>query len=436
LGLNHSSKLSTRAIFVAGIALVVFNRVLIAAKIRRRPDGWRRGAGLVLRDSASKFVLSAFGLNIWSDVLPPNPASAKETEEHLAARLANFLAGEKEMHRRVRRTRDADLIENLSRPSYSLRFEPWIDGPGRFARPEFWNSPAAKPHESIDDLLDFVCRIDSAGRADVWVRANHVGIDGVPVQEMLSRLEAAWGSASQIIFPTGAEFAPHATARTFPGRDGLVEIQTFIDFAPLVAWRKKENAILPEPMTLSAAILWSLARLPEFSRIIAGSTVEIPPADGLDRCVGVVVVRPGDYLDRPNGLRDYVRDFNRQVNRTRQRRSLGCKTLDAAALIPAKIETHLLRQALDQGGWAFGGMALSIIRDAKIFGAPIADTGQASGFIALGSITLPTRDGRQVGCVTIKGPINRIQDYPALLEKAISSLSAESFGGASKRNSN
>jgi hypothetical protein len=64
-------------------------------------------------------------------------------------------------------------------------------------------------------------------------------------------------------------------------------------------------------------------------------------------------------------------------------------------------------------------MALTILKDASVFGAPLADAGHVDGFIALGSAALTTRDGRKVGCVTIKGPHQRIADYPRLLSEAV-----------------
>ena len=60
-----------------------------------------------------------------------------------------------------------------------------------------------------------------------------------------------------------------------------------------------------------------------------------------------------------------------------------------------------------------------MLRDAKVFGAPIGDVGHPDGFIAIGSVALPTRDERKVGCVTVKGPASRVCNYPALLEAAV-----------------
>jgi len=256
----------------------------------------------------------------------------------------------------------------------------------------------------------------------LWVRVNHVGADGVPTQEMLSRLEQAWGASEPVVFPGRDEFEPYTRARPSPNRAGTVEVQTFIDFGPLLAWRKRQNETLAEPMTLSAAMLWWLARNERFSRLYLGTTVEVPEVDGLGRGAGVVVVRPADYFDRTDGLGQYVRDFNRQLALTRERKSEGCKTLDAAAYLPARLEELVLHHALDQGGRAFGSMALTVLKDARVFGAPLADTGHQDGFIAVGCVSCESADGKRVGCVVAKGPQQKIADYASILRDAMNQV--------------
>ena len=142
-------------------------------------------------------------------------------------------------------------------------------------------------------LLNIICRIDHGGKADLWVRINHIGIDGVPAQEVISRLETAWGGSADVTYPSPEAFALHRGPRPCLGRDELVEMQAFIDFGPLLAWRTNENARSGEPMTISAAILWCLARHEAFSDICMGTTVEVPAVDGLGR-VSILVVRPAD----------------------------------------------------------------------------------------------------------------------------------------------
>jgi hypothetical protein len=321
-----------------------------------------------------------------------------------------------------------------------LGFDQWSGGTGRFLSPTSWrgedvSSPFAGGAAgemrggSRTALLKFIFRIGPEGSADLWVRANHVGIDGVPVQDVLTRLENAWG-CEHVLYPTPEEFAAAASPRACGergGQRGILEVQTFLDFSPLLQWRKRRNATLAEPMIVSAAFLWCAAHHEQLRGLFMGSTVEIQAVDKLQRGVGVVVVRPADFFDRPDGLSAYVTNFNRQVNLTRQRRSPACKTIDAAAFLPAKWEREILVRALEDGRSAFGSLALSVIREAKVFGAPIGDAGHADGFIALGRADLPTADGRKVACVTIKGPAARVADYPAILRQAIEACATD-FG--------
>ncbi len=416
---THSK--STLLLAAGGLML---NRALLAARLRRRIDGWRRAAALMLRDECSTFVLSAFGLDIWSDA-PPGPRSIDQTRAHAAQRLAAFLAAEPVCHLAVERGPIADRVHPVPGPSYTLAFEPWAPGPARFMPPDHWHgerSPATPAQSGV--FKNIILRISDAGRADVWVRVNHAAADGVPVQELLSRLQSAWGGDA--VYPSPAEFAPFERPRTVEGRPELCIIQAFVDFAPLLAWRKRENARLPEPMTVSAAMLWCFAQTLGDHPI--GTTVEVAPAHGLDRGVGVVVTRPEDYPAHADGLSRYVRDFNRDLELTRLRASASCKTLDAAAFLPAKLELALLRHALDRTPRAFGTLALTMLKDARVFGVPIGAAGHARGFIAVGSLALPTAGGGRVGCITVKGPRGVIDDYPARIRQAVESCKREEPG--------
>jgi hypothetical protein len=403
----------------AGICLILWNRLLLRLGVRRPVNGWRRGAGLVLKGEAAKFVLSAFHLDLLSDEPSSSIRTLKQVQQHLSERLATFLQAESEFHILIRHDVDEHRVIPHSGPSYTLRFEPWVNGPARFIRPDLWTGEfGMSPIADTSPVFEFVCRIDSDHFADLWLRINHVGTDGVPVQQMLSRLEKAWGVGKPLIVPSCKEFEPHTSPRFSPGRTGTVEVQTFIDFSRLLAWRKHQNEKLVETMTFSAALMWWLARHETFSGIYFGTTVEIPQG------VGVVVVRPADYFDRPDGLARYVKEFNRQLELTRQRKSAGCKTLNAAAHLPAKLEKTLLHHALDQGTRAFGSVGLTILKDAKIFGAPLGDTGHVNGFIALGSVALESADGKRVGCVVVKGPREQISSYAKVMQEAIEQVSA------------
>ncbi|MCC6677379.1 MAG: hypothetical protein IT436_09560 [Phycisphaerales bacterium] len=405
-----------RARLLAGVGLVQVNRLTLRAGLRTRRDGWRRAAGLVLRGERSCFVLSSFGLD--SGASGPR----HDVERHFAERLHQFLLGDSASHIQIRKAAEEDRAERCAGPAYTLGFEPWADGPARFCPPRDWTGTIAHPADLGADraaLFNAVARLFASGRADLWLRINHVGADGVPMQELLARLEAAWGVDADVRYPARAEFAAFEAPR--PCAD-VSEVQAFIDFAPLIEWRKRRNASLPEPLTFSAALIWALARRPEFEGLRIGTTVEVEAVDGLGRGVGVVVTRPAEYARRAEGLAAYARDFNRGVELARRRASSSCATLDAAALLSPRSARGLLRYALDHDPRAFGDMAVSIIKDAKVFGAPIAETGHNRGFIAVGSAGLPTRDGGKVGCITVKGRAEVIREYPAIIREAVGAV--------------
>lgn len=411
-----------RVAVFAGIVLVLINRALLRLRLRRRLDGWRRGAGLVLRDEPATFVLSAFALDVWSDDPTARTADLVATEAHLIARLKTFLERANECHIRVTRMEFEDVTTACVTPAYSVKCEPWVGGCERFVRPDRWNETARG--DDTRDVLSIVARVANDGSADVWFRINHVATDGVPMQQMISRPESEWGTLGPVKFPTPSEFAPHVRARDCRSttRNDLCEMQTFIDFAPLLTWRKRMNESLPEPMTISAAFMWCLSAHPAFAHIRIGTTVDVPAIDGLGRGVGVVVIRPSDYAHRADGLAAYAREFNRQIELTRTRCNDGAKTLDACAHLPPRLANTLLRYALEHDDRAFGSMGVTVLKDAKVFGAPLGDAGHRDGFIAIGSMGLPTSDGRTVGCVTIKGRRGVVERYPVLVREAVSTL--------------
>jgi hypothetical protein len=413
------------------VGLVAVNRAALACGVRRRVDGWRRAAGLVLRGPESTFVLSAFGLDAWSDA-PEAAAGATRAalEAHVAARLELFLRGERELHVRVRRGEAEDRAEACAGMCWRLRFEGAPAGTARFVAPRAWGGVLRGCETEVVErgecavVLEVVCRVEAGGdpgRVDVWVRANHVGTDGVPVQAMLTRLEGAWGVDGALRYPGGEACAEIERVRALEGpgvRADAGEVQAFVDFGPLLAWRKRENARLGTAMTVSAALLWHLGRHPAGAGRWLGTTVEVAEGRGCGRGVGVVVVRPADYERFGEaGLGRYVQDFNAQVERTRRRATAGCATLDAAAHVPAGLAAGLLRKALDDGK-AFGAIGLTILKDARVFGAPLASRGHGEGFVAVGSVGLTSERG-PVGCVCVKGDAGSVGGWPGVMREVV-----------------
>ena len=425
----NSPSLSERMTLVAGSGLIRLNRLALRARLRQRVDGWRRAMGLLLRGEDTMFVLSALDLDIWSGTQRPLETGTEAARAHLAHRLDKFFAGEPNVHICVRRGASEDRAEACAGPSYTLGFEPPPEGPARFVHPDDWSGDD-RGHRLSDrsaaPLLNVVCRVDRDGRADVWVRVNHVGGDGTPVQEVMTRLETAFGISGNLRYPSPQAFAPFSTPRPCVSRSELAEVATFIDFAPLQAWRQQANAHVPEPMTVCAAILWWLSRHNALAGLHMGTTADVPAIDGMGRGVGLIVVRPANYFDRRGGLVQYVCDFNRELALTRRRASAGWKAIDETALLPTRFAKAKLYDGLKQGGEGFGSLVVTMVKEARVFGAPIGDVGWVDGIISIGSIALPTEGGNRVGCVSVKGPAARIAQYPQILQEAIRNCSAAS----------
>lgn len=410
---------------VAAAGSVVVNRALLRLGLRRRIDGWRRAAGLVLAGEESTFILSAFGLDPLASEPEANPAVARPgdaTESRVAERFAEFLTRSPVSHVEVTVLPGEHRAQTSSGPCYTLGFEAWVDGPRRFLPPTSWRGQPELGHglrPGIEPLFNAVLRLSPTGECDIWCRFNHVGTDGVPAQELLTALETSWG-ARDIAYPTPEQFASFGVPRPSPGRPGVVESFRFLDFGPLMAWRKCQNAFMAEQMTLSAAISWKLGRHPAFAHHYIGSTVEVAPLPRLGRGVGIVSLRPTDYATDQTGLEKFVRAFNRQIDLNRKRRSEGCRTLDALALMPARRAEMVLRHALDRQPAAFGAIGVTVLKDAKVFGAPLASVGHGRGFLAFGSVSLQTDQGGRVGCVGIKGLAEHVECSARSIAEALS----------------
>lgn len=385
----------------AAASAVACNRALIGLGIVPRPDGWRRAAGLVLAGECSTFVLASFGLRAPIDRAATDTAIRDELSSELILRCS------------VRPVGIEHRAEPSPCPDAAIRIDPWTDGSGRFVPPDVWprtdNTAGALP------LVAVVCRLDGRGRCDLWMRFNHAAIDGVPAQAVLSRIRSRWGSAEVVTFPTPEAFAPLERPRPSPGRDGLAECQAFVDFSPLTRWRARLNAAGGTPVPLSAALLWCLSRHPRWSAKFLGSTVEVPASALHPSGVGVVVLRPGDFQDP----RAYAAAFQRAIDATRRRATPAQATLDAIARLSPRTARRLLLHALCRAPSAFGSGALTMLRDAEVFGAPIADAGHDDGFMAIGRIDLPTIDARRVGCLCVKGPAGSIADVPSAVRAAL-----------------
>ena len=277
--------------------------------------------------------------------------------------------------------------------------------------------------------LSWIARSNAdASSVDLWVSAHHVGLDGVPLQDLLERLERAWGKAEDVAFPrpsAGNAFAgPHPCHA--PGERPVDYLTTFVDLAPVLALRRRLNSqhsgAVGGEVALSALLAWLLSQEPEFRGVRIATTVDVAASGGYERDVDVVSLRPADYAKGAgpwDGFIEFAREFNRLVAACRARTSPVRAGMQTAGLLPAWAHAAVVRSnpaGLDD---TFGTLCLTIVREARVFLAPMTDLGLGQGFFAIGSANLPTAAGTCVTSVSIKGEAGRIAHYPAILQRVI-----------------
>ncbi len=253
---------------------------------------------------------------------------------------------------------------------------------------------------------------------DLWANLHHAAFDGAPVQEWLSRLERRWGLADVPAFPADGG---HDASRGFrcsagPAERDLHLIADFIDLTPLHRWGREEGA------PVVAALIWWLAREPEFAGRRFGVAVEVPASNGFARAVDLIGIRPADFSTPAapaDGFAEFARAFAQKAELARARRGPTFAAMRNAALLPAGLASTWIRAKGELAAATFGTIGVTMLRDAKVFVAPMADFGWPDGFLALGSTALPAEGGGSVTSVTVKGEAPAIAAYPAAIRRAV-----------------
>ena len=307
-----------------------------------------------------------------------------------------------------------------------LTFEPTepADAAQRFRPPAF----AARRTLGLG-YLSWVARPGAMSNTiDLWVSAHHVGLDGVPLQDLLDRLERAWGQGEAVAFP------PPAAGRTFidahpchvAGERAVDQLVTFVDLSPVVALRQDLNArygpAIGGGVTLGALLAWLLSQDQAFAGVRIASTVDVAASSGYERDVDVVSLRAADFATGEGpwgGFVEYAREFNRLIAAARARTSPVRVGMQTAGLIPAWAHAAVVRANPSSLDDTFGTLCVTIVREARVFIAPMTDLGLSHGFFAIGSANLPSTNGARVTSVSVKGEAGRIAEYPAILQRAI-----------------
>jgi hypothetical protein len=280
-------------------------------------------------------------------------------------------------------------------------------------------------------FLNVVCRRAPSGATDIWMQVHHTGADGSPMQELLTRLEQAWGTGAGTLFPTDTGLPPKVLPCFAAEEERPLHLVTdFIDFSPLFQLRNdlKERFAKRgiEAVPLSALFLWCLAHQPEFEGIKFANAVDVPANETKERGVDLVPIRPSDYWDQ-GGFAAYLRDFNQLILDARNRRTRSYLAMRNLAVLPPMLASAALRLNPGAGRSTFGTVGVSIVKDAKVVVGTMADQGFDGGFILIGSMLLPCPNGRTSGAVSIKGEYAAIRRYPMAIRRAIQAGSCLHF---------
>ena len=156
------------------------------------------------------------------------------------------------------------------------------------------------------------------------------------------------------------------------------------------------------------------------------------PRHQYERDVDVVSLRAADFATGEGpwgGFVEYAREFNRLIA-ARARTSPVRVGMQTAGLIPAWAHAAVVRANPASLDDIFGTLCVTIVRQARVFIAPMTDLGLSHGFFAIGSARLPSGTGTPVTSVSVKAA-GRIAHYPAILQRLIERASALRAGVAS-----
>jgi hypothetical protein len=448
---------------------LLVGKTAVSLGLRPRPDGWRRVVGVGLRAEHAKFGLSAFGLTPPADGPVAALARFLRTEPDSLFRLEHtrrltsrhrtdsldvvelvftpdgILAGLNPHLDPVRPTPTPAAVERattavivaynqsrhlpeVSRPielrravcddPFALRLldavgvcVETVEPPSRFTPPD------SRTRRGLGGShLTLIVR-PTGEAVDLWAVAHHTGIDGMALQELLTRLERAWG-AEGARFPTPDEFTDHPRACHMPGEREVYETVSFHDLTELLALRRRLGDAHGTAIPFVTLLLWLLGREPEFRGVKFGSTVDVPAGGRSERDVDLIALRPAEFADLPA----YARGFTAAIDASRIRTGPTRRAMCDTELLPPWLHRRLLESNPKGVAETFGAVGVSVVKGAKVIVAPLSDVGFPGGFISVGSADLPATDGGRVVAVTVKGTREQAATYPAVLRRVLANL--------------
>jgi pimeloyl-ACP methyl ester carboxylesterase len=276
-------------------------------------------------------------------------------------------------------------------------------------------------------VLNICCRLTvDFQEADLWFQISHVSIDGVPMQEILNSLKAQWKTCGDLVFPSVSrkkmEIFPELCS-TKIGRGGRYHADQLIDFRPLLKIRddlnKRYAAKLSAPITVISMLGWGLAHHHIFSRRRFLFPIDLPSVNNKERTLGFVSIRPSLYIDNPaleDSFLEYQLKFNRKLYRTQARISGIYKLFELFALLPSPVYWFMQKFMKFLFSEVVGSVVITTIKDADFFIAPSSDV-ILDGFIAFGNFSIPTKDSKMAGIVSVKTTEDKVRLYLNSIEE-------------------
>lgn len=250
---------------------------------------------------------------------------------------------------------------------------------------------------------------------DLWFQFHHIIADGAPMQELLDDLKRQWGAVGPVVYP--ALSGPVSHPETTDCGDGIFRARVYINFSPLLRLRKFLNEHYATGMngaaSLAGLLMWGLAAHPAFRNKKMLLPIDAGVSPQGERELGLLFIRPGKFISDSEPLRGYLRfqkEMNRRMSSARHGTGESHEFLSLCTMLHPffyHVARYLAPSSLDE---IVGTMGISIIRDAEMFISPLTDF-QKNGFVTLGSVKIPTENGRTAGSLCICGSRSQIRIY-------------------------
>lgn len=279
--------------------------------------------------------------------------------------------------------------------------------------------------------LNIFCRFNEKySDIDIWIQFHHAIFDGVPAQEIISKLRKEWGITRASQYPSIDFFNKPEKVRASLKNSGVNDNVSYLktkamDFTPLINARKDLNINplpgIESPVTLASMIAWGLSFTQEFKNVKFSIPNDLKARQGYNRTLGAVFTAPRAYKqkkDNKNAFIDYEMDFNINLVKMEQRTGECFKFIDYCKYIPLwsmekafKIAPQIIEEFV-------GTAVITIVKDSEIFLAPRPDM-FSKCVIAIGNMLIPSSDGRLLGAVSINSKQDNIDNYFSALQHAI-----------------